>query len=64
MVVNDGPTSIFGREPVMYLGLLQTLLAAGVGFGLNLSGEQVGLIMAASAALLAFIARSRVSPVA
>lgn len=56
-------TSIFGREPVMYMAVIQAALAAAAGFGLGLSGEQIGLIMAVSAAVLGFIARSRVTPV-
>jgi len=51
------------REPVMVSALVQAALALGISFGLNLSNEQVGSILAVTAALLAFVARSRVSPV-
>ncbi len=62
-VVSPVKVSIFGREPVMYLGLIQAAIALAVAFGLNLTGEQTGVIMAFSAAVLSFIARSQVSPV-
>jgi len=55
-------TSLLGREPVMYLTLIQTALALIVGFGLDLTGEQIALIMAFSAAVLGFVARSQVTP--
>lgn len=55
--------SIFGREPVLVLALVQTVLALVAAFGLNLSAEQVAAIMAFSAAALGFVARSKVSPV-
>lgn len=55
--------TIFGREPALILGLVQTLLALGIGFGLDLTGEQVALVLAASAAVLAVITRSQVTPV-
>jgi hypothetical protein len=53
---------IWNREPVMALAVIQTVVALAVSFGLELSGEQVGAITAASAAVLGFIARSRVTP--
>lgn len=56
-------TTIWGREPVLYLAVIQAALAAAVGFGLGWSGEQVALIMGFAAAILGFIARSRVTPV-
>ena len=56
-------TGIFGREPVMYLAVIQAALALAAGFGLDLDGQQIALIMAFAAAVLGFIARSQVSPV-
>lgn len=53
---------ILGREPVLFLTVVQTLVALFVAFGLDLSAEQVGAITAASAAVLGLIARSQVSP--
>lgn len=54
---------LWNREPAMILAVLQTLLALLIGFGLKLSGDQVALIMAFSAALLGLITRSQVTPV-
>lgn len=50
------------QEPVLTLGLVNALILLAVGFGLRLSSEQVALIGAATAALLSWIARSRVTP--
>ena len=51
------------EEPVMTLALVQAGIATAVGFGLKLTGDQVALVVAFSAALLGWIARSKVSPV-
>ncbi len=52
------------EEPVAFQGLIQVALALGLSFGLNLSNIQVGAILAFSAAVLAFLTRKVVSPVA
>lgn len=54
--------SLWSREPAMVMAVLQAGLALGLSFGLALSNEQVGAIMAFSAALLGLITRSQVSP--
>lgn len=54
---------ILGREPVMFYALVQTVLALIVAFGLDLTPEQTGAILAVTAALLGLIARSKVTPV-
>jgi hypothetical protein len=54
---------IFNREPVAALAVIQTAVAIFVAFGLKISAEQVGAVTALSAAVLGFIARSRVTPV-
>ena len=54
--------SIWGREPALILGALQAVVALAISFGLDLSPEQVGAILAASAAVLAVVTRSQVSP--
>ena len=59
----DGNTTIWGREPVMYMAVLQAAIALAVGFGLDWSGDQVALVTAFAAAMLGFVARSRVTPV-
>lgn len=51
------------REPVLIMTLVSALIALGVSFGLNLTNEQIGSIMAVSAALLGLITRSLVTPV-
>ena len=56
--------ALFGREPALILGAVNALLAVAVGFGLDVTPEQVGLINAAVAAVLAVIVRAQVTPVA
>jgi hypothetical protein len=51
------------NEPVLVTALVQAVLALIVSFGLDLSAEQIGSILAVSAGLLAFVARSKVTPV-
>lgn len=53
---------IFNREPVMFLAVIQAVLALVVSFGADLSAEQVGTVTAVTAALLGLIARQKVSP--
>lgn len=53
---------MFGREPALIIGAIQALIAVGIGFGLQVTPEQFGLIMAAVAAVLALVTRSQVSP--
>lgn len=55
--------TLFGREPALVLGAINAILALAVGFGLNVTSEQVGLINAAVAAILSVIVRQRVSPI-
>jgi hypothetical protein len=55
--------TIFGREPAVVLGFVQVVIALAVGFGLDLSTAQQALILAAVAALIALLVRSRVTPV-
>lgn len=55
--------SILGREPVMWMALVQAALAAVVAFGLELTPEQIGVLLGFSAAVLGFIARQQVTPV-
>lgn len=52
------------EEPVLVQGLAQAALALGISFGLPLSSDQVGAILAVTAALLAFWARTQVTPLA
>ena len=54
--------SLWNREPAAILAALQAIIAVAVSFGLDLSAEQVGGILAATAAVLGLITRSKVSP--
>ncbi len=53
---------IFGREPVLVLAAINAVVALGVSFGLGLSADQTGAISAATAAILGFVARRKVTP--
>ena len=54
--------TLWQREPAMILALMQAGIALGVAFGLELSNEQMGTLMAFVAALVGFITRSQVRP--
>ncbi|MFD7157968.1 hypothetical protein ACFV9C_25425 [Kribbella sp. NPDC059898] len=53
---------IFKREPALVLGVVQAIVALAVSFGFGLSAEQTGAILAVSAAVLALVTRSQVTP--
>ena len=48
---------LWKREPALILGAVQALLALALSFGLELSSQQIGAILAATAALLALVTR-------
>lgn len=50
------------REPALVTGFVAAVIALAVAFGLDLSGEQTGAIMAVTTAVLAFITRAQVTP--
>lgn len=52
------------REPVLSLALLQAAIGVATAFGLDLTAEQVGAVMAFSAAALGWLAREQVTPMA
>ena len=56
-------SNLWGREPALVLGLIQAAIVLFMAFGLDLSTEQVGAIMAFVNILLAVITRSQVTPV-
>ena len=58
----DQIRTLWGREPAAIIAVIQALIALGIGFGLNLSGEQTALIVAAFAAVLGLVTRSQVTP--
>lgn len=53
---------IFKREPALWLGLVNTVLALVLAFGVSLSADQIGGILAATSALFALITRTQVTP--
>lgn len=53
--------TLLREEPVLVLGVVQTVLALAVSFGLGWTGEQVGAVTAVSAAVLSLVARQRVA---
>lgn len=52
------------REPAVIVGVVQAIIALAVSFGFDLSTEQVGAILAVTAAVLALVTRSQVTPTA
>lgn len=50
------------QEPALVTGAVAAIIALLVAFGLDLSGEQTGAIMALVTAALAFVTRSQVTP--
>jgi hypothetical protein len=50
------------NEPALAIALLQAVIAVAVSFGLDLSPEQVGSILALAAAAAAALVRQRVTP--
>ncbi|MFF1820403.1 hypothetical protein ACFVWG_24065 [Kribbella sp. NPDC058245] len=54
---------IWKREPALIMGVVQAAIALAISFGFGLSTEQTGAILAITAAVLALITRSQVTPV-
>lgn len=50
------------REPALILAAVQSIIALVVAFGLDLTADQVGAIVAVTAAVLGVITRSKVTP--
>lgn len=53
---------IWKREPALFYGLVNTVLALILAFGVDLSTEQTGAILAVTSAVLALITRAKVTP--
>lgn len=51
---------IFRREPALILGAVQAIIALVVAFGVELSNEQTGALLAVTAAVLAVVTRQSV----
>lgn len=56
--------TVFGREPALILGLVQAVITLSLTFGLDLSVEQVGAILAVVNVAMAVWTRARVIPIA
>lgn len=56
-------SNLWTREPALIVGFVGAVIALAVSFGLPVTAEQVGFILAAVTAALAFVTRSQVSPV-
>lgn len=54
---------MLGREPALVLGLVGAVIALALAFGVDLSDEQVGAIMAAVVAVISIITRIQVTPI-
>ena len=64
MFPNDKDNNmIFNREPALILAAVQAVLAVAIGFGVDITTEQLALILAATAAVLGLVTRSKVTPV-
>lgn len=53
---------ILKREPALFSGLVAATIALVTAFGLELTAEQVGAIMALTTAVLSVIVRQNVTP--
>jgi hypothetical protein len=58
----NGLSTLWGREPSAILALVQAVIVLAVTFGLRLSPEQTGAILAVTAIVLGLITRSQVTP--
>lgn len=54
--------NLWGREPALILGLVQAILALAISFGADLDANEVGAILAVTAAILAVVTRQSVTP--
>lgn len=60
--MKSGITNLWGNEPALILGLVQAGIVLVMAFGLQLTVEQVGAIMAFINILLAVLTRTQVVP--
>lgn len=54
---------IFNREPALVLAAIAAVVSLAIGFGVDITTEQLALINAAAAAIVGLIVRSKVTPV-
>jgi hypothetical protein len=55
--------SLVRQQPVYSQGVIQAIIALAVSFGLQLTSGQVGALTAATAAVLAFLTQTQVTPI-
>jgi hypothetical protein len=55
-------TNLWGREPAAVVAFVQAVVALAVAFGLDLTPEQVGAVVATTALALGLVTRSQVTP--
>lgn len=58
----SGIWTLWGREPAMVVALVQAIIVLAISFGLQMTPEQQGAILAITAVVLGLITRSQVSP--
>lgn len=56
-------STLWGREPAVIIGLIQAAIALAASFGLDMTPEQIGALVAITAAVLSVVTRSQVTPV-
>jgi hypothetical protein len=54
--------ALWNEEPVRLYAFVQAGIAAGISFGLDWTGEQVGAVMMLTSAALALVIRRKVTP--
>ena len=58
----SGIQNLWGREPAMVVAFVGAVLTLGMAFGLSLTLEQTGAILAVVQIALGLVTRSQVSP--
>jgi hypothetical protein len=58
----SGLATLWGREPAMIVAFVQAIIVLGVAFGLNLTVDQTGAILAVTAIVLGLLTRTQVTP--
>jgi len=53
---------IWKREPALFYGVVNAVIALAVSFGLELKPDQIGALLAVTSALLALLTRSQMTP--
>ena len=61
-MANPFQGNVLRNEPVLIQGLVQAVLGLFLAFGVEISNEQVGAIMALTAVILAILTRMFVTP--